>query len=681
MCYTSPGPRCSGHARVTRDNAVAKLVELTDAGMTGAMLDKARVKVLAKQAIYDSTPDGQDELAEQIGKEVNPDKKAALQKRLDAGVKMRDDALAAYRKAESEKDAGLQIDHSVEIAALQEAVDARIASDEFKNLLAQRDKFRELRYAIDAETDELKKQYAIDDDYEPIREANFRYAAAHDEFIIANYELGEYKDETAQLVAKLNELQGDPGIEYDSERLGNCVRTVAYASGTREWLEQRQGGIGGSDVGSILKVDKEYAQSNFTEVFDSKVSAYTEEEIAEQASNNSEFTGATGRGNAWEPAILRRFAEENPDMTVLYTKASWRNKDDLTGYANVDGLLASDGVTPDGILEIKTASDAKKWDCGVPVGYRAQVLWYLKNTGFKYAHVAVMIDDHEYRSYRIEAGETIDGTPEGKTLEEEMPKIQKFWKDVETTRKTGVKPNNSRVTAKSTYKITKANRDSMMSHVAAFRQEDVAVSSARFDSLVASGYDHHDAMMSMYNSVEPTNWKKDIVSIDLETSASSERSGSIIEIGITRRNGKNEVVAEYGHRFGLRDDRILDINGTGFQDVHKIAPEDIRGKRPFSDPEVQKEVMELLKGGVMLAHNKSYETRWLNQHLEGFHKAKLPAIDTMHISRYQVPETPNNKLESFSEHNGIPYVDAHSALPDAQMAVDALFNHLGNRTK
>ena len=680
MCYANPGPRCSGHARVSRDTAVAKLVELTDAGMAGAMLDKARGKVIQRQAAYDSTPDGQDELAEQILKEDNADKKAVLQKRLDAGAQMREDALAAYRKAESEKEADTQIDHSVEIAALQVAIDERIKGDEFKNLLAERDKYRELRKTIDAETDELKKQYAIDGDYEPVREANFRYAVAHDEFIIANYELGEYKDETAQLVAKLNELQGDPGIEYDSERLGNCVRTVAYASGTKEWLEQRQGGIGGSDVGSILKVDKDYAADNYNEVFDSKVSAYTEKEIEEQASNNSEFTGATGRGNAWEPAILRRFAEENPDMTVLYTKASWRNKDDMTGYANVDGLLATDGKTPDGILEIKTASDEEKWECGVPVSYRAQVLWYLKQTGFKYAHVAVMIDDHEYRSYRIEADETIDGTPEGKTLEEEMPKIKKFWQTVETTRKTGVKPSSGR-SAKSTYKITKANRPAMMSHVAAFRQEDVAVSSARFDNLVASGVDHHDAMMSMYNTVEPADWKKDIVSIDLETSSSTERTGSIIEIGITRRNGKNEVLAEYNHRFGLRDDRILDINGTGFQEVHKIAPEDIRGKRPFSDPEVQKEVMELLKGGVMLAHNKSYETKWLNQHLEGFHEAKLPAIDTMHISRYQVPDSPNNKLESFSAHHGIPYVDAHSALPDAQMAVDALFNFMGKRAK
>lgn len=680
MCYANPGPRCSGHARVARDTAVAKLVELTDAGASGAMLDKARGKVIQRQAAYDSTPDGQDELAEQILKEDNTDKKAVLQKRLDAGTQMREDALTAYRKAESEKEADTQIDHSVEIAALQVAIDERIKGDEFKNLLAERDKYRELRKTIDAETDELKKQYAIDGDYEPVREANFRYAVAHDEFIIANYELGEYKDETAQLVAKLNELQGDPGIEYDSERLGNCVRTVAYASGTKEWLEQRQGGIGGSDVGSILKVDKDYAADNYNEVFDSKVSAYTEKEIEEQASNNSEFTGATGRGNAWEPAILRRFAEENPDMTVLYTKASWRNKDDMTGYANVDGLLATDGETPDGILEIKTASDEEKWECGVPVSYRAQVLWYLKQTGFKYAHVAVMIDDHEYRSYRIEADETIDGTPEGKTLEEEMPKIKKFWQTVETTRKTGVKPSSGR-SAKSTYKITKANRPAMMSHVAAFRQEDVAVSSARFDNLVASGVDHHDAMMSMYNTVEPANWKKDIVSIDLETSSSTERTGSIIEIGITRRNGKNEVLAEYNHRFGLRDDRILDINGTGFQEVHKIAPEDIRGKRPFSDPEVQKEVMELLKGGVMLAHNKSYETKWLNQHLEGFHEAKLPAIDTMHISRYQVPDSPNNKLESFSAHHGIPYVDAHSALPDAQMAVDALFNFMGKRAK
>jgi DNA polymerase III alpha subunit (gram-positive type) len=99
----------------------------------------------------------------------------------------------------------------------------------------------------------------------------------------------------------------------------------------------------------------------------------------------------------------------------------------------------------------------------------------------------------------------------------------------------------------------------------------------------------------------------------------------------------------------------------------------IRGKPLFEDPESQAKVREMLSGGVLHAHNAGYEERWLSQKLEGFSEMNVPIVDTQYLSRYLVHDTPNNKLESFAERHGVPYVDAHQALPDARMTMDAVY--------
>lgn len=93
----------------------------------------------------------------------------------------------------------------------------------------------------------------------------------------------------------------------------------------------------------------------------------------------------------------------------------------------------------------------------------------------------------------------------------------------------------------------------------------------------------------------------------------------------------------------------------------------------FTDPASMAEVNEVMKDTIMIAHNKSFEEGWLNVNLEGFQEAEIPTIDTMHISRYMVPDSNANTLESFAVHHGVPYENSHRALPDANMTADALF--------
>ena len=370
-----------------------------------------------------------------------------------------------------------------EIDQIDEQIQERVNSEEFKNLIAARDAARIKRAELDAKRAanksqrELKGKIArnpnrslknldgegtdprkptreevenavatISSDYEEYRNLTNQRLDAHYELTIANDAVEKFKDETAKLVARKNEILGDPGTPYEGETLGNCVPVATYDSGTREWLEERVNGIGGSDVGSMLRVDPEYAQSNYADFVKSKTEPYSDEEIAEQARNNSEFTGPTGRGNAWEPEIIRMFAKKRPEMKVFYSKTSWANKDFSHYKCNVDGLLAIDSPVVNAILEIKTASHRDHWfDANgneiVPLGYRAQVLWYFHQTGFKRAIIVALIDDTELVMREIWADEPIAPSPNGiptiGSMSESMNKIEDIWVTEIVSRKNG----------------------------------------------------------------------------------------------------------------------------------------------------------------------------------------------------------------------------------------------------
>lgn len=81
MCYPKPGPRCSNHARQTLDAKKKKLIKANQASssvkLNFSKADAAKADARTETAMsefrqalrdFDSTPDGQEELAEKIAK-------------------------------------------------------------------------------------------------------------------------------------------------------------------------------------------------------------------------------------------------------------------------------------------------------------------------------------------------------------------------------------------------------------------------------------------------------------------------------------------------------------------------------------------------------------------------------------------------------------------------------------
>lgn len=188
-----------------------------------------------------------------------------------------------------------------------------------------------------------------------------------------------------------------------------------------------------------------------------------------------------------------------------------------------------------------------------------------------------------------------------------------------------------------------------------------------------------------------------IAYVDLETSGYSPTTGEIIEIGIVVTDKDGTIIQTVDERFDLEDPVVRDLVGTGPVDVHKINPEDIAGKRRYTDADVQREMGEILndRKTVLVAHQAGFEKRWLNHYQDGFQDARdkesaynlrngldpAPIQDTKIISEMLLHTTTDNKLGSFAEANGVAYEDAHSAFPDALMTKNALDNFRANLRK
>jgi len=169
-----------------------------------------------------------------------------------------------------------------------------------------------------------------------------------------------------------------------------------------EWLALRRTGVGGSDIAALLGMDK----------YTSPYELYLDKrgELPEIPRSEA-LERAAMWGHLHEPLIAARFAEVHGVKTrrvglIRHESEPWR-------LANLDRQVAG---CPDGpcLLEIKNRSAWKAGDWGpsgdpdgVPDTEALQTHWYLSVTGYRHAHVGVLINGNDDRYYRVEADEEL----------------------------------------------------------------------------------------------------------------------------------------------------------------------------------------------------------------------------------------------------------------------------------
>ena len=161
-----------------------------------------------------------------------------------------------------------------------------------------------------------------------------------------------------------------------------------------EWLDERRKGIGGSDAGAILGLNR---YSTPLDVYLDKTGQ------ADPIEDND----AMYWGRTLEDIVATEYEKRSGNKVRRNTNIL-QHKDHPFILANLDREL----VDQNGILECKTAARAGD-DWGpegsdiIPTQYIAQVMHYMAVTGADFADLAVLIGGRDFRIYHIPRDEEI----------------------------------------------------------------------------------------------------------------------------------------------------------------------------------------------------------------------------------------------------------------------------------
>lgn len=176
-----------------------------------------------------------------------------------------------------------------------------------------------------------------------------------------------------------------------------------------EWLRERQKGIGGSDIGAILGLNK----------YKTAFEVYLEK--TEPILNIGEQSESAYWGDQFEEVVAKEF-EKRTGKKVRRDRRHFQNKKYPFMIANIDRRV----VGENSILECKTANQylAKEWEEEeVPASYLVQVQHYLAVTGAAKGYIAVLIGGQKFIWKEVERDDEL--------IEYIIEAEKEFWKMVQ----------------------------------------------------------------------------------------------------------------------------------------------------------------------------------------------------------------------------------------------------------
>lgn len=149
-----------------------------------------------------------------------------------------------------------------------------------------------------------------------------------------------------------------------------------------EWLKARQAGVGGSDAGTILGVNKWKSK---TQLFFEKVNP----ELKQQIDNEFIYWG-----NVLEDVVAKEF-EARTGKKVRKNNKMLRHPEHEFMLANLDRVIVGEKA----LLECKTTSqyNIDQWkDDEIPASYLCQIQHYMAVTGYEKAYIAVLCGGNQF---------------------------------------------------------------------------------------------------------------------------------------------------------------------------------------------------------------------------------------------------------------------------------------------
>lgn len=508
-----------------------------------------------------------------------------------------------------------------------------------------------------------------------------------------------------ELSQKFEKMLKEAGewIEFEAPRLGGLKSVGVFKTGSLEWLKERQKGIGGSCVFPLI-----YANGDeLREFLSGKFKNLTEEDVQDGGG----FDTAIGRGNAFEEYVRHTFAKNHPEFSVAHCKTSWVGIDNPLVRCNFDGLILDSSGKPTALLEIKTgkrsrwsesefkkgvfrngielplivkppitnpsriedvktdSSDFRKYYYDIPAEYIYQTMWYATNAGISEAYIACILDDEDYREYKINV-EALSDIMGWEKIEKKAFDNYKSYSDLERDE------NNVPIIK------TRVLSQGLPSKVSdSFKKVLEGLSGISYKE-IKERLGGKQVVYDLANLTE--EYSPTFIGIDIETSGFSPSNSYILQLALGKYDSSSGEVSSIANKFYDIPEEAK-ARGYGAVDVHGIDESKVGGLPTFLDSkEGFLKILEVMFNNVLVAHNFAFEERFLARMLPGYLYLKeagfIKKLDTRAVCRFFV-KSPNNKLESFTTYTGGEYVDAHDALKDTMMMLEALARVKGNLRK
>jgi len=161
-----------------------------------------------------------------------------------------------------------------------------------------------------------------------------------------------------------------------------------------------------------------------------------------------------------------------------------------------------------------------------------------------------------------------------------------------------------------------------------------------------------------YCSFEDSNEiDSDFAIIDLETSGLSANTARVLEIAILRVNKQGKVLDSFETLINPESEDV------GRSDIHQITYKMLKKAPKFS--EISGNILNMLSGAVVVAHNAKFEENFLQSEFSRLGKklSRIPAIDTMWIAQMKL-DLFNYKLNTVADYYGVSVENAHTAMGD-----------------
>lgn len=192
-----------------------------------------------------------------------------------------------------------------------------------------------------------------------------------------------------------------------------------------EWLKMRIKGIGGSDAGTVIGVNK---YKTNVQLWEEKTGITVPEDISDKP--------AVSFGKLAEPHLRELFHLDYPEYDLDYHEFYMYINDKYPFiFATLDGEL-TDKDGKKGILEIKTctiqnSNQWNEWDDKLPDTYYTQLLHQLAATGWDFAILRAYIRYYKNGALRVTMREyRIEKSDVQADIDYLIQRESSFWKDV-----------------------------------------------------------------------------------------------------------------------------------------------------------------------------------------------------------------------------------------------------------